>query len=81
MKSRRLYLKHTAHWRKTTEREMMKIDLGMVQLKVGAGGETEVQYNVTPVMVNAAMAEARRLNLSIVECDMHNLLHAALKAG
>ena len=59
----------------------MKIDLGMVQLEVGAGGETEVQYNVTLVMVNAALAEARRLKLGIVESDMNKLLQAALKAG
>ena len=59
----------------------MKIDLGMVQLEVGAGGQTEVQYSATPAMVNAAMAEARRLKLGIVESDMNKLLQAALKAG
>lgn len=58
----------------------MKIDLGIVQLAVDEGGETKVQYNVTPLMVNAALAEARRLKLSIVESDMHKLLQAALKA-
>ncbi|PKB13923.1 hypothetical protein [Janthinobacterium sp. 64] len=58
----------------------MKFDLGIVQLEVGAGGETEVQYNVTLVMVKAALAEARRLKLSIAESDMHKLLQAALKA-
>ncbi len=59
----------------------MKIDLGMMQLEVGAGGKTEVQYSATPAMVNAALAEARRLKLSIVESDMHKLLQAALTAG
>jgi len=59
----------------------MKIDLGMVQLDIGAGGKCEVQYNATPVMVNAALTEARRLNLYIVESDMHKLLQAALKSG
>ncbi|WP_139335776.1 hypothetical protein [Janthinobacterium sp. TND4EL3] len=60
---------------------MMKIDLGMVQLEVGEGGKTEVQYSATPAMVNAALAKARRLKLSIVESDMHKLLQAALTAG
>lgn len=58
----------------------MKIDLGMVQLDIGAGSESEVHYNATLEMVNAALAEARRLKWSIVDSDMHKLLQAALKA-
>ena len=59
----------------------MDIDLGMVRLNIATGGNAKVQYNATPVMVNAAMVEARRLGVNIAESDMHKLLQAALNKG